>query len=423
MGCVTLKMNLLQICRAIRALPIEDAWFLYVAALQQSKWGAQWWKFDPWQHYDILWFFRKRTGGFRRARGGSKTRDMSAILIFLRIRGLPCFWYAAYRKQIMRAQEYWSYNPFVTKFRIAINRQVIYTIEFQMIEIAVLNSGNSKGPRAAVLFYDEMAMMSPELVDDTEGITNGMGDEIYKCYGSTPVINTVFQIKCSMHGDRVHPWYHMKWFSPEEIHSQKKTMAPAKWRQENLAHFTAMDGQVFEANLRRGQYLGKLNEYTYYGSDPNPREGYVVVGGQFSTDGMVFQITFAKNFGPNAKGKNAMIDYLLTHQKATWKVGGIEIEANGVGKPVCDDAAEAGLIFAPCDWNAVNKITRINDMCKLMIFIPKDRIFNPLWNQMSALQWSVDGSKVDKLRGNPYHFVDSAIHACQPNFEGDWKWH
>ena len=61
-------------------------------------------------------------------------------------------------------------------------------------------------------------------------------------------------------------------------------------------------------------------------------------------------------------------------------------------------------------------------MCKMIIFIPKGQSFNALWNQMNSLQWSIDGTKVDKLKGVPYHFVDSCIHACQPTFDGEWKW-
>ena len=292
-----------------------------------------------------------------------------------------------------------------------------------MIEIAVLNSGNSKGPRAAALFYDECAMMSEDLIDDTEGITNGMGDEIYKFYGSTPVINSAFQRKCYEFPERVHPWYHMGWFNSEEIRLQKKAMSPAKWRQENLAHFTAMDGQVFEVNLRRGTYDGALQHDTYFGSDPNPREGYVLTGGKYSESGDVFQFNFVKNFGPNAAGKNALIGFLLAKQDDhQFHIGGIEIEANGVGKPVCDDASAAGLVFEAMEWTKDGKVIRVNEMNDLIIYIPSDKIFDPVWDQLNSLQWSKDGQKIEKMKNVPYHYADSAIHTVMLD-SGEWKYY
>ena len=416
------QMNLIQICKSIRILPIEEAWFLYVSALQKSKWGKKWWKWDPWQHYDALYFFWYRYIAFVRARGGSKTRDLSAMAVFLRIRGYPTFWFAAVRKQLMRAQEYWSYNPFVSKFRISINKQIIYTIEFDMIEIAVLNKGNAKGPRAAAIIYDEMAQMQRDLVDDTRGITNGMGDDLFIAYGSTPIINTVFQDMSVREKSRIHPYYHMKWFSLANIKRDKLLMSPAKWRQENLAHFTAMDGQVFEENIFRGTYKGRLLKDIYYGSDPNPREGYVVIGGYYGEEDKVFQVTFCKDFGPNARGKKAMIKFLIKQQDTNHWIGGIEIEANGVGKPVCDDAADDGLLFDAVDWTQDGKNTRVNEIGELKVFIPKGERYDKLFNQITSLQWTKDGKKVEKLKGVPYHYADSFIHTCQPIFNSNWGW-
>lgn len=410
-------MNLLQICKLLRRLWKEgakkEAWFVYVTVLQRSHHGRKWWKFDAWQHYDVIGSFYNGGGAFRRARGASKTRDLSAVAVFLRIVVGPVVWFAAIRKQLMKAQEYWTYNPFVEQFSITINRQFIKTVEFDVIEISVLSQGNARGPRGCVIIFDEMALMDREVIDATRGITNGMGDDIYIYVGSTPVINTAFQDYCdASNWERVHPFYHCSWMNIEKILQDKKEMMDAAWRQENLAHFTVMDGMIFERNIHRGTYLGRLQPEKYYGVDPNPREGYIVTGGQFDYDQNVYQFNYVKDFGTGAAGKNAMIAFLLEQGRLT-QTYGIEFETNGVGKVIADDMDELGVRYNGVDWNEKNKIRRVNDILKVQIYIPKGKEYDKLYNQFAALQWDETGKKVKKVKGNPYHYVDSGLHAIQ----------
>jgi len=396
----------------------KEAWFVYVDSLQRYK--KKDWLFDDWQHYDIIRSFNHGGGAFRRARGGSKTRDLSAVAVFLSLVNGNTIWFAAVRKQLLKAMEYWVYNPFIEKFRPHITRQQIYNILGEPIDVAVLNQGNARGPRGNNILFDEMSMMNREDVEATIGITNGVVGEIYFYYGSTPVINTIFQDACdTSEWHRVHPFYHCTWHNIEKTIKDKNLMAPAKWRQENLAHFTVMGGMVFEGRIIRGEYAGELSPFSYYGSDPNPREGYVVVGGQFSPTFEIFQVTFARDFGIGAAGKSDMLDWISARSRDL-DCGGIEVEANGVGRVVCDDLIAMGAIIDDLTWNEDNKIERVNSLYKCTSYIPHGRMFDKTWNQVASLEWDETGKKVKKTKGVPYHFADSFLHAGQRN-DNTWR--
>ena len=207
-------------------------------------------------------------------------------------------------------------------------------------------------------------------------------------------------------------------------------MSPSKWKTEYLCIFAALDGQVFEENLVNAPYEGELRQSVFIGSDPNPREGYAAVSVQYSTDltkgNAHIVITKARNFGPNNSGKWALFEYLKgeLHNQHT----AAELEDNGVGKVVWDDYDE----FDPhplgevnrLDWGtsgAGDKVLRANNMNGYIIHIWYDnpnlapserRYMKALWSQMNAVQWTKDGSKIDKPSDMAWHLSDSCMHAC-----------
>ena len=187
--------------------------------------------------------------------------------------------------------------------------------------------------------------------------------------------------------------------------------------------FASVEGQVFESALVNEEYKGGLRRLIYYGSDPNPREGYALVGIRYSLDLKHIVVIFAWNFGPNVRGKRALFEYLIPESKKD-KMVEVELEDNGVGKVVWDDYIDEGGKGMRVDWGtsgAGDKVARSNEMNKKIIHIWHDnpnlsteqkKFMKMLWSQMNGVQWTKDGSKIDKDTNKAWHLSDSLMHSC-----------
>lgn len=383
--------------------------------------------FDRWQWIDIFLIFRKREVCLNRARGASKTRDMALLCVFFAIRNNEIKWFAPTTQQLVQAKKYWSANPFCEIFNWKSKQiAVITTINANYFEIAITNEGHMKGGRANIVFFDEMALMTASMLGDILPVTNGMdavGDGIFLIFFSTPLINTIFEDYTFKYPTFIHDWTHASWFVEKRMLRIKDTVSPSKWKTEYMCIFAAAEGQVFEINLVNEPYDGELQDTQYYGSDPNPREGYAVVGSQYSQEDNHIVVNYAWNFGGNHDGKRAMFAFLIPESQRHYVEA--ELEDNGVGKPVWDDYVAEGGKGYRLDWSssgAGNKVFRANTMNKFIIHIwydnpdltPKEREFmKMLWSQMNAVQWTKDGTKIDKPTNQPWHMSDSLMHCCQ----------
>jgi len=408
------------------------AWIIYIVTLRYFDKDKM--PLDAWQFKDIFIIFKKREVCLNRARGGSKTRDMALLCMFFTIRGNEVKWFAPTRTQLNQAKKYWYRNPFATSFNWR-NKQldIISTINNYTFDIAITTTTHTKGGRANIIFFDEMALMSESTLGDILPVTNGMdlmGDGIFLLFFSTPLINTVFEKYTNRYPTLTHDWTVPSWFNRLRMLRIKATISPSKWKTEYMCIFAAMDGQVFGENLVNGPYDGPLRPTIFIGSDPNPREGYAGVSVQYSQDlskGKAhIVVTFAKNFGPNNSGKHRLFKWLKLslHNPHTEA----ELEDNGVGKVVWDDyededqhpLGEVNRI----DWGtsgAGDKVARANAMNGYTIHIWKDNpMLSPeeqafmadLWSQMGGVLWTKDGTKIDKPSNQAWHLSDSCMHAC-----------
>jgi hypothetical protein len=422
----------------IEYLPLKFAWLLYVLVIRYFDKDKL--PLDAWQMRDIYFIFNHKGVCLNRARGASKTRDMSLLCVFFALRQNEIKWFAPSTMQLLQAKKYWNSNPFVRPFHWRSKTvSFVYLVTGHSFDINITTSGHVKGGRANIVFFDEMALMTKSIVEDTLPVTSGMdkvADGIYLIFFSTPLINTVFEEYTFSYPTLTHAWTDPSWFNEKFLLKQKLSMSPTRWKTEYLCIFAAMDGQVFELNLVNEPYDGQLRDMQYYGSDPNPREGYAMVGCKYSVDMKHIVINFAKNFGPNNNGKNALFAHLA--QEVRRHGVEAELEDNGVGKVVWDDFGDymrqakitrTDGTFQRVDWGtsgAGDKVMRANTMNKYTIHIwtndprltEKERKdLKALWSQMNAVAWTKDGSKIDKPTDQAWHMSDSCMHAC---LLGEW---
>lgn len=404
----------------VRHTPIKLAWAIYVICLQrQGGDEAHGWRFDPWQHEDIFFIFEQKICCINRCRAGSKTRDMTALCVFFRLRGLIPVWMSANRKQLIRAQFYWNENFFVKRTSVAINKDNIQLINGETFQIFVLKKGllNDRGPRAHCIFYDEMSNMEKDLIENTRAFSGGMdfdGSAIYWIHFSTPEINTPFHEASMQYPTSTHDCYYPSWFSETYIRTMQKDLAPQKFKQEMLALFVSMAGALLDGHVVVGICPDKLEDYTYWGHDPNAREGYCVVGCKYSHDFSKAQFFYAHNFGPGSNGKKLAIEFLLQqHRSKICK--GIEMETNGVGMPVYDDFIDAGGEAMGMFWQQVDKIRRVNNMTKCVYYIntTQNRELAALYTQLMSISLTERGDAIDKPDDKQWHFADCGLHAAQ----------
>lgn len=416
-----------QIEFLIRNCTIKLAWLIYVICLQKHGGDeSHGWHFDPWQHEDIFFIFDEKIVCINRCRSGSKTRDMSALCVFFRLRGLIPVWMSSNRKQIMRAQVYWNENFFVQAAPIALNREMIHLKNGTQFSIFVLKKGlnNDRGPRAHCIFYDEMSKMDKDLVENTRSFSGGMdydGSHIYWIHFSTPEINTSFH-ECSMqYPTSTHDCFCPSWFSAAYIESVRIDLSEQKFKQEMLALFVSMAGALLDGHIVTGICPYRLTDYTYFGMDPNAREGYCVVGVRYTHDFKFAQYFFCKNFGPAATGKRLALEFLHTANHSGL-CKGIEIETNGVGMPVYDDFVDEGGEAIASFWTQIDKIRRVNNMTKCTYYIntTESRDLSALYSQLMSLSLTERGDAIDKPADKPWHFADSAIHSSQGNASIIW---
>jgi hypothetical protein len=404
---------------------IQIAWIIYMTAI--SIMDEELGKMDKWQHQDVFMIFTYRKICLNRTRGGSKTRDMSLVAIFFLIRRNKPFWLTPRSKQLLRAMEYWNENPFVKKFNQFNFKQTHITlINGRVLEIAVATEGNIEGPRKNIIMIDEMARMDKNTADLIMPIFNGMsgvGDGIYLICFSTPKINTVFEEYAMMYPVIERDWTYPSWFDHKNILEIKLTISPSRWKSEYCCIFSSAEGQVFDECITSMPYRGQLRRLMYWGSDPNPREGYCLVGLQYSIDLKHAVVQFVKNFGPNKRGLQSLSDFLIPLSKKE-HLHKVELEDNGVGLVAWDEYISQGGKGDRVFWGTRgkgDKVRRANIMNTLTIHIDPSRkdipaaerkFWRQLVSQILGVVWSKSGDKIDKPQDQPWHLSDSLMHAC-----------
>jgi len=414
-------MNIYKATDLIQRLPLIDAFLTYVYTRDVLD-GRKW---DSWQIFDGIMMLKERRICLNRARGGSKTLDSADFLAFLALRNNETFWIAATNYQLKNCKKYWNANSFIISFNPNSTRNYCLTILYQTIEFVCATDGNIRGPRKNVIVFDEMAQIKWTLFENTLGIYNGMddvGDGIFMIMISTPILGSTFHKVSVIYVTITRRWYWMSWFKVNSVNEAKRVMTASKFAQEFMCDFISLEGVIFENNINIGICPYELETNVYYGSDPNPREGYCVVGIQYAINHNAIAIVYVKNFGGGNAGKLAMLKFLL--EKSKLHTTSIEIEENGVGGPIVDEFLAMTDNFISKFWKAQDKVEVVNDIVRHEIWIPTDQQYSDArekkWmretrDQISNLSWSKDGNQVDKPSDKTWHFNDSFLHACHKN--------
>ena len=400
------------------------AFLLYVYVLKKIR--PDKFKFDRWQIWSMLMTIKYKKTTHNRVRGGSKTRDFATMIIFNGIRDNQAYWLTPRTQQLSRAMEYWFENPFVIAFnKTNVKLHIVRLVNGHNIELAVATDGNVTGARKNMIYIDEMAQLKEGVIDYIIPITNGMsyvGDGLRFVYFSTPRINSIFQKYTRKYPEVKINWKIPSWFDKIELALNREEMSPSKWASEYECEFAAQGGKVFDGTIFNQTFVGALDSCTFYGSDPNPVEGYCVVGIKYSVDFDAIVVVFARNFGSGEDNKLRMYDFLKKHVASDSVFA--ELEDNGVGKPVWDTYQKMGGEGTRLDWGssfAGSKINRANHINKHKVYIDLDDPSIPssdkedwiaLYDQVNALQWKKDGKHIDKPSGQEWHLNDSFMHAC-----------
>lgn len=420
-------MNIYKATDLIQKLPLPFAILVYVYC--RIKLDGR--KYDSWQIFDFILMIEYRRICLNRARGGSKTCDTADFAVFLALRQNEVFWIAATNRQLKMCKKYWRSNSFVIPFNPNSNRTYAYTINFGELEFVCATDGNIRGPRKNVIIYDEMAMIKWSLYENSLPIFNGMsgvGDGIFQIMISTPVLGSTFHKCCDVYPTITRKWYWMSWFTLEDIRNLKKILRDSKFKQEVECIFTALEGVCFENNIFRGACPYPLEDKIYYGFDPNPREGYTLVGVKYAVGHKAVQVVFVKNFGTGNAGKKAILKYMAKEKIRLRYNCSIEIETNGPGMPIYDEFVEDYPETIGMFWKDEDKIEIVNELDSYEMYFNLDQKFvndrTKMWfrqthDQVANLMWSEDGNKIDKPPQMQWHFNDCFLHAChKDNFIG-----
>ena len=178
----------MHIASLIPVLPVDKAIKLYVHTLQ--KYIPNQWLFNERQLTDFYMAYMTEEYAWQRCRGGSKTRDATALMVFAMLRNEMCIWRASAMDQIDFAKKYFSFNPFVKK----VKQYEVVTINGETMSLKSLTDKTARSRRADRLYLDELGSMKHRKDWDNYVALLGTlsGSSNFRIlYGSTPTIGSV----------------------------------------------------------------------------------------------------------------------------------------------------------------------------------------------------------------------------------------
>jgi len=339
--------------------------------------------------------------GFRcwlRARGGSKTRDMSLLAVFFAIREEQVLWYASSWAQLRQAQIYWSTNPFVMPMKVTQNRQKIELIDGSVIRIAALTESNVRGPRGNRIFYDEVAQMPVETFHASLAALSASDTWSILC-ASTPAAGTIFEALCNEYGYDHRPWRACSWINESLVETQRQTMPEWLFEQEYLAIFTVPGGAPFTKIVLHESSISK--PVNRIGVDFHGDLGQVVVEVHFAGD-EVYIIDEKQFPGESVENMVAVLSRYEPRPRIYVEDGGFNTgyaslvakRMDGVTKILANLANQSKQLFT-----AISKTIHI---CPSQT--PE------LYEDLRTARWVSSGQpKLEKSDRQPRHYLDAML--------------
>lgn len=232
-------MNYQILLRVIRNEPdVITAFYLYISALK----GVHWSRFQIQMCLDFI--RSKGISCLNWCRAAGKTEKCSILAVFFLIRGEEVYWYASSTKQLVQAMKYWADNPFVDDFTPNRTRTQIQSVIGDVMGCACLSVSNASGPRAGVVFWDEVALMKKEELVKSFGVAAHVKHPRFLMF-STPVLESIFHDYCRKYGENIQTIYECDWMNHREIESLKVRGLEYLWDQEYLCKWTNPADSVF----------------------------------------------------------------------------------------------------------------------------------------------------------------------------------
>lgn len=408
-------MNWVSIARQIRSepAPLLSKWKVFV---EQTKLG---WKgqgkddlhLTDWQWKDTSDFLTSnKLMYWDWCRDSGKTMWMALVAIFLTVIGKNCYWFAPTSNQFKRFQQICNFCPFVVPKKATLQRREIELINGDLISMIILDDmEDSSGPHPDAGFFDEIADMSPEILQNCMYMFN---PDSWIAYISTPRKGSATSFVRKMEGIsvRTHTYLDCKWKDHKAI---EKMIIPGQehlFKQNQMCMEVLAEGVVFQnielMNIHDHPTLFDPNGIPYY-------EKFLWVRQGIDNNGM--------------KNRNICIRigeynnryWILKEEAFAYKLEDALLQIRAREFPTEQESGWWNDTFAPnlvgvtkmdfAENKGQAKIDRVIKLQSKPIMI--DPAISPhLLDDFYHCVWvtSPSGEKVDT---NPYHYLAGALHA------------
>lgn len=386
----------------------EDAFYLFISSLKDVKW-------DRFQIRMCLDFIHSE--GYtclNWCRAAGKTEKSAILAVFFLIRGEEVYWYASTTKQLVQAMKYWQASPYILDFTPQRTRTRIDCVTGATMGVSCLSEKNASGPRAGVVFYDEVALMKQYDLIKSFGVANHVSHPRFLLF-STPILESIFHDFVRKYGANKVVYTDCSWFNYKFIESQKIKGLEYIWEQENLCKFIAAEGSVF----------------------PEDHIHLIEMSQQFIKDKFAKkQIIQGVDFG-GAKGHNLCriavthnAIYILKEEVFQYKYDDEILQVR------CNEYATEIEVGFWNDTHAPNlrnvsrmefsggrdgtKISRIRMLLMKPIYIDKALTPNTLKDIRSAV-WSKTAKNDDKIETNHLDYLSALMHAIKEHTDIEYE--
>lgn len=363
-----------------------------------------------------------------RCRGGSKTFDMTIVLLYYAAIGLDALFWCAQASQMRQPKKYMSQlcSKTFLKYAIEPGKLLMEEVTFKTtgtFRIGNLTVDNARSPRADILYFDEEARCDQEALDATtpelsvskvgkiiHGSTPFKGSPFHKNYLRALVDNIPVLILT----------YQQLGFINKRIIEMERRTKPTWWfNQEYLCSFEIPNGAVFN-NVEFGYYTLPSNCHIMGGGvDWNPSAGHYLVSSVWNNDYTANYVIEERNLGTNLRVVfQELIDWIINNPS-----GVLEIEDGGTNSGYCDSFLaylrdqqlfELMQRVKRRNWDSagVNKSNSITLLTNAKIYCWDSRIENDVADWIGKAAWDTDSQQPKLKKDSEQHALDGYLHSA-----------